>query len=437
MSDRILILDDEQSVLDILKEHLEQEGYVCDVTPSPTRALELLKDGDFALLVTDLRMPEMSGIDVVREVRKYDAYLGIVVVTALIEVTNAIQAMRLGADDYVLKPFDLAEISMSVKKALEKRKLVAENRRYQRELEARMADTERDLERTNVYLEKMLDSAVDAIITTNDEGGVTFANRGAQQMLGYSESEWTGLKLWDLLVGGREEYDYLRRVSGVDAPLQNYESEFLRKDGDSIPVSISLSIVQTPEHDSPSVLAICKDITEQKRLEMELKEMTIRESLTGLYNQRYFYDRLIAEVERAKRQTYPLTLLFIDVDNFKSYNDSHDHLAGDAVLEEIGQVIRECTRQHVDLGFRYGGDEFTVILPEAPEAQARQIAERIRATFEAKRFDLLTLSIGLMAYDDKYSERAFVQFADSMMYEAKRAGGNRVCVYDISKYAAS
>lgn len=435
MNERILIIDDEESVLDILREHLQGEGFTCETTTRPGDALETLTPGAFDVIVTDLRMPGVSGIEVVERARQCDPNLAIIVVTAVVEVTNAVQAMRLGADDYVLKPFDLNEISLAVSNSLEKRRLIAENRRYQDQLEERMADAERDLKETNTYLENLLNSAVDAIMATDSQARIRFSNRGAQQLLGYSETELHELHLWDILIGGREEYDYLHRVTSIDSPIQNYESEFRHKNGETIPVSISLSKMQSDGDHTPTVLAICKDITEQKRLEMELKEMTIRDSLTGLYNQRSFYDKLRAEVERAKRQKYPLTLLFIDVDNFKSYNDSHDHLAGDRVLEEIGSVIRECTRQHVDLGFRYGGDEFTVILPEAPEAQARQIAERIRTTFQSKRFDLLTLSIGLMAYNEKYSERAFVQFTDSMMYEAKRAGGNQVRVYDVNQYA--
>jgi diguanylate cyclase (GGDEF)-like protein len=177
------------------------------------------------------------------------------------------------------------------------------------------------------------------------------------------------------------------------------------------------------------VLAICKDITEQKRLESELKEMSIKDSLTNLYNQRYFYDRLEAEIERAKRQGHPLSLLLFDVDQFKTYNDCHGHLDGDKVLKAAGQVVVECTREHVDIGFRYGGDEFTVILPEASEEQALSIARRIRATFESRHFDNLTVSIGLMSYREGSSLRSFIRFTDAMMYDAKRSGGNRVYVY--------
>ena len=104
MAERILILDDETSILDILDQHLSAEGYACDTVTSPVDALDRLKNEDFSLLITDLKMPQMNGLEVVEKVHELDKDLAIIVVTALIEVTNAIQAMRGGADDYLLKP---------------------------------------------------------------------------------------------------------------------------------------------------------------------------------------------------------------------------------------------------------------------------------------------------------------------------------------------
>ncbi len=158
--------------------------------------------------------------------------------------------------------------------------------------------------------------------------------------------------------------------------------------------------------------------------------MTIKDGLTDLFNQRHFYERLEVEIERARRQNHPLSLLLFDVDHFKHYNDTHGHLEGDRVLQAIGDVVRECTRDYVDIGCRYGGDEFTVILPETDQVHARGIAERIRATFEARRFGDCTLSVGLMTYRQGSTPQSFIRFADEMMYDAKRSGGNRVYVYN-------
>jgi diguanylate cyclase (GGDEF)-like protein/PAS domain S-box-containing protein len=403
-------------------------------------ALELLGDEDFSLLITDLKMPELSGMEVVKRIKKSGSDISIIVVTAMIEATNAIQAMRAGADDYVLKPFNLSEISLSVLRALEKRALIIENRAHQQQLESRvtaateeLAEANDEVRETKEYLESLIESTLDAIITIGPDARVAFANRGARHMTGYSGEEILTKGMDELYVGGPEEAQYVTRVLRADKPLQNYETELTHRNGSAIPVSMSISFIPAKEGRPTSTLAICKDITEQKRLELELKEMTIRDNLTGLYNQRYFYDRLEAEIERARRQERPLSLLLIDLDHFKSYNDSRGHLEGDKVLQEVGNVISECTREHVDFGFRYGGDEFTVILPEAQADTAHHIAERIRTMFEEKRFDLLTMSIGLTTYQEGYSVRKFIQFTDSLMYDAKRAGGNRVYVFGVDE----
>jgi diguanylate cyclase (GGDEF)-like protein len=190
-----------------------------------------------------------------------------------------------------------------------------------------------------------------------------------------------------------------------------------------------LSCLVGPEGQLTSILAICKDITRQKQLEHELKELSSRDSLTGLYNQRCFYDRLAEEINRHTRQNRPLSLLLFDIDRFKSYNDSRGHLAGDRALQAAARAIHDSTRQYVDIGFRYGGDEFTVILPETAGPQAVHIAERILHNFEKQELDRLTLSIGLCTFQPEFDLKSFIHVTDAMMYEAKRAGGNRVCTY--------
>lgn len=439
---RVLIVDDETVILEILEEHLSAKGYECLLADSAKDALNHLRRDEAALLLTDIVMPEMGGIDLADAARNLWSDLAVVVMTGKSDATSAIKALRAGADDYILKPFDFEEMLICIDRALEKRRLVIENREYKERLEDRVKAAVEDMERTNErlretqeYLNNLIDSTVDAIITVDPEETITFANRGSQLMLGFRQEELQGRPVSELYIGGLEEAKYIRRVTADDRPLQNYETELKHRSGSTVPVSMSVSMVPGEDGRSSSMLAICKDITEQKRLEQELKEMTIRDGLTGLYNLRYFYEKLEAEIERAKRQSHPLSLLLLDIDRFKSYNDAHGHLEGDRVLREVARVIAECTREHVDLGFRYGGDEFTVILPEASEETAHQIAQRIRETFESKRFDMLTMSIGLMTYHESYSARTFIQFTDSMMYDAKRSGGNQVIVYRPEDYS--
>jgi diguanylate cyclase (GGDEF)-like protein/PAS domain S-box-containing protein len=436
LSTRILIVDDEASVLAVLSHHLTNEGHECTTTTSPLEALRLLKGDNFALLISDLVMPEMSGLDLVREAKKVAPETSVIFITVVLEVNKAIEAVRAGADDYVLKPFNLGEISTSVSKVIEKRSFLLRYREHSEELKARveqaasdLAQVNRELQETKEYLENLLHSSLDAILTATAEGRIEFANEGAAQMLGYRQQDFVGMEAAGLCVGGQDELQYIRRVLRETGAVKNYESELRRKDGSLVPVNMSISVVRNADAQVTAALAVCKDVTEQKQLEQQLKEMSIKDSLTGLYNHRHFFDRLEMEIERARRQEHPLSLLLLDIDKFKSYNDTHGHLEGDEVLQAVGSVVKECTRDFVDLGFRYGGDEFTVILPEAEEEQALRIAERIRKKFEEHHFDHLTLSIGLMAHQKGVSVRTFVQFADTMMYEAKRSGGNRTQIY--------
>jgi diguanylate cyclase (GGDEF)-like protein/PAS domain S-box-containing protein len=433
---RILILDDEKPIVDVLTQHLQTQGYECVGVHSPGEALRLLEQNEFHLLICDVSLPEIDGNEVAEQAKKISPRLRVVMITGLGEVAFAIQAIRQGADDYVLKPFNLNEITVAVSKALDKQSEAEDSFSYQQMLEERIESATKDMERLNEelqntkgYLENLINSTVDTILTARNDNVVEFANPGALDMFGYTESELARVKLSELFVGGKDEVAGIRARMRQGERIKNYETELRTKADNHIPVSISFSMAKRPQGGAATLVLICKDITEQRRLQHELKELSIRDSLTGLYNQRHFFERLTAEVERARRQGHALSLLLFDVDKFKYYNDTYGHLQGDNVLETIGRVILECTREHVDIGFRYGGDEFMVILTEADSDQAYSIAERMRVSFEQAPFEQLTLSMGLMTYQKDETVEEFVHFTDAMMYDAKRSGGNRVYVY--------
>jgi len=169
-----------------------------------------------------------------------------------------------------------------------------------------------------------------------------------------------------------------------------------------------------------------KTLKEKEKLEEEVRRLSITDDLTGLYNHRHFFKTLEAELTRLKRQKTSLSLLMFDVDNFKSYNDLHGHLEGDKVLKAIGEIVRHSIRYNVDSGYRYGGDEFSVLLIGASVDQAMAIAERIRSSIEQTEFHNITVSAGLSEYRDHFDLEGFVKSADDAMYMAKHTGGNRV-----------
>ncbi len=181
------------------------------------------------------------------------------------------------------------------------------------------------------------------------------------------------------------------------------------------------------------------EITKRKDAEQALRdsetkyrELSITDGLTQLYNSRHFHVRLTEEIGRTVRYKHPLSILLLDIDNFKRYNDRYGHLAGDKVLATVGQVILECIRC-TDSAFRYGGEEFTVILTETKAEGAMIVAERIREKFESEAFspepDTITHntgSIGVAQYKPEEDVKSMIQRADIAMYAAKRQGKNRV-----------
>ncbi|MET4726448.1 diguanylate cyclase (GGDEF)-like protein [Lysobacter enzymogenes] len=187
-------------------------------------------------------------------------------------------------------------------------------------------------------------------------------------------------------------------------------------------------------------LALVQSIAEQLSLaivNLQLREtlrvQSLRDPLTGLFNRRYLEENLQRELLRCQRRHLPLSVLMLDVDHFKRFNDTHGHAAGDALLARIGQLLQELVRNE-DIACRYGGEEFTIVLPEADAEAAAQRAERIRAAIAAttivhlrQTFGPATCSIGLAtSQGERDTPQQLLQSADAALYRAKAEGRDRV-----------
>lgn len=176
-----------------------------------------------------------------------------------------------------------------------------------------------------------------------------------------------------------------------------------------------------------------RELTQERiRMMEKLQRLAITDGLTKLHNSRSFYSQLEVEVDRFNRYKHPLSLLLLDIDHFKNYNDSYGHLEGDKVLVKISQMIKSCLRK-MDTAYRYGGEEFTVILPETSCEEALLVAERIRNVIQSEKFTpqpekelSITISIGVTQYAVEEQLSAFIQRADKGMYVSKRNGRNQV-----------
>jgi two-component system cell cycle response regulator len=180
-----------------------------------------------------------------------------------------------------------------------------------------------------------------------------------------------------------------------------------------------------------------KRILRERNMRFELKQLSTRDSLTGLYNRRYLDENLRNEAIRASRQHYDLYLLLIDIDNFKIYNDKYGHQQGDRLLKELAQIISLNIRNNVDSGYRYGGDEFAVTVLHANPRQALMVADRFCREYNKKNLIPTSLSIGIAKLKNSSNKLSqdlnnMVREADQALYLAKNNGGNQKVMLELS-----
>ena len=182
-------------------------------------------------------------------------------------------------------------------------------------------------------------------------------------------------------------------------------------------------------------------LQELGELNAELAEKSTVDELTGLHNRRHYDNKILAEFRRSRRNLTPLSLVVIDADHFKSINDTYGHLVGDECLIHLAKKINLCLRRSTDIGCRYGGEEFCLILPETDEAGAQSLAEELRilicteaVKYQGKSIDL-TVSCGITTYKHQAECTTELLFkaADKALYLAKENGRNQVQVYDLNE----
>jgi len=293
MNTRILIVDDDPAIRESMHEYLEMEGFQADTLSNGEEAIDFLKSNRIDIVVTDIMMLGMNGLELTDIIKKkFDT--DVIVMTGYSAQHSYEEAISKGASDFIFKPIRFEELHLRLKRVVKERKIAKER---------------------DQILEK-------------------------------------------------------------------------------------------------------------------LKKLAITDGLTKLYNSRYFYKQLDLEIDRLTRYNHSLSLLLIDIDHFKKYNDTYGHLEGDKVLIRMGQIIKECLRR-MDTAHRYGGEEFTVILPETACDEAAFVAERIRESIETERFSpapgkeiQITVSVGATEYQSDERISAFVQRADKALYRSKDNGRN-------------
>ena len=308
----ILVADDEPAIRSLVGQLLEDEGHTVTLAEDGKDALEKFNRGWHEIVFSDIRMPNMTGIELLGEVMKINENTQFIIMTSHASVENSIAALKQGAFDYIIKPFE----------------------------------------------------ELDLVVETTNRAIANLSAIRKQQYL-------------------------VSTLSRQNAELGDLNKKF--------------------------------------------REMAIRDGLTGLFNHRHAQDRLTEEYERSKRFKRRFSILFMDVDHFKFFNDNNGHQAGDEVLKTIAQLMTGAIRES-DIVARWGGEEFIIIAAETNARQACELAERIRLAVATHAFahskrqplGLVSLSIGVATISKSTQDaQSLVKLADDAVYHAKDHGRNR------------
>ncbi len=317
MSKRVLVVDDEDTIRGVIEQVLTDDGYEVIEASSGEEALDKFRNEPCDLVLTDIYMGKMTGLDLLKEVKILRQEAIVVVMTSNASLETAMTALRSGAYDYLIKPFeDIDLISAVVNRAIDRIQLEEKNR-------------------------ALLDDL----------------RRNAQEL---------------------------------------------------------------------------------ENLNARLTDMANRDGLTGLYNHRYFREMIEQELSRSRRHDRSFSVLFIDIDHFKQYNDTYGHLAGDELLKTLARILQERCRSST-VAARYGGEEFVLLAPETDAAGAHQFAEILRDAVERYPFPgretqplgAVTLSLGLATFpQDGQDTTSLIDHADKALYISKHNGRNAVTSWE-------
>ncbi len=276
----------------------------------------------------------------------------------------------------------------------------------------------------------------EGIMITEPDGTIVKVNRAFSQITGYGEQEILGANP-RLLKSERNAPELYRELwqSLIESGSWSGELWNRHKNGTEFPLGVSISAIHTATGATTHYVAHFQDISERKRFQEQIEHQALYDALTDLPNRRLLLDRLENRLSEARRHGTPGSLMFLDLDNFKDYNDQLGHAAGDAILRETAKRIAGCVRRE-DTAARFGGDEFVVLLfhlgesPAAAHVHALEVAEKIRRRLvrpmrhEGKRIDIRT-SIGIALFPQGEDELDdIIRRADQAMYQAKREGKN-------------
>jgi two-component system cell cycle response regulator len=451
MTARVLVVDDILSNVKLLEAKLSAEYFEVVSAFNGLEALARVEENEPDIVLLDVMMPGMDGFEVCRRIKQNPktAHVPVVMVTALDQPSDRVAGLDAGADDFLTKPVDDAALFARVR-SLVRLKMMTDELRL------------RETTGQNMGLIDPADTLIDAaptgriLLIEDRPESVAWFNQAltpANDVFAVDSFEEALIRVrggdFDLIVVslGLRGFDGLRLCSQLRSLPEgrNVPILVLVSDGDRRKLNQALEMgvndYLTRPVDKNELIARVRTQLRKKRYADRLRhnvqlslEMAITDQLTGLHNRRYMARHLDNLIAGARKSGKPLAFLIMDIDHFKSVNDSHGHDSGDEVLREFAGRISANVRG-IDLACRYGGEEFVVVMPDTDMAFAYTVAERLRKSVEEAAFAIsrephklnITISIGIAGSEGNVdSADKLLHRADQALYRAKREGRNRV-----------
>ena len=446
MPEHILIVDDNEAIRETLEDFLESDGDFCYTASNAYEALSALREDSITLVISDIKMPGMDGIQFMKEAKQSFPDLDFIIITGYASDYTYTDIIKAGATDYMTKPFELEELKAKMERIKREQRLLNELKEGNTALELTIEKANLmsiKAETANLELDQIFDRSTSGIWVIDSRFEILRMNQTLSNLAGKGKGKVRGLKCYDVfptsLCGG-PNCPLTKVMNGKDF----FECDIEKMDEQGAIKSFLLTATSFFGLDGElmGMVAEFKDVSSRRQAEealekanRELQRLSVVDDLTQVANRRRFDVTLKEEWQRMSRERAHLSLIFCDIDYFKLYNDTYGHQAGDDCLRAVADKIKANCQRPGDFVARYGGEEFTVILSNTTAEGAVHLAEDIRKEIEQLRIPhvrsqvsrYITLSLGVFCVlpSADITPESLIGNADKALYEAKKQGRNR------------
>lgn len=397
----LLYVEDERVTREQVSRILQRVVTDLYVAENGRQGLELYRQKRPDIILSDIMMPVMNGLDMCREIRQLDRDSQLIMLTAYSDTEYLLECIELGVNQYVQKPVDFSRLTSAIETCsdyvLLKRKLKQQESRIQ-------------------MLSQAIEQAPAPVVITSPSGSIEYVNAMFTRLSGYTPEEVLGRNPRILKSGlnKAELYDELWQTILAGREWQG-ELANKRKNGTIYWEAIKICPLRDAQGTVTGFLKVSQDITERKQYEENLHYLSTHDPLTGLYNRAYFD----AELQRLDNgRDFPVSIVMADIDGLKRVNDSQGHDAGDQLIKSAAEVLLSAFRA-ADVVARIGGDEFAVLLPRTDQNTAQATLSRIRENGSAQGAGAHLLSLGMATAEQAGELRSAMKKADNLMYRDK------------------